>query len=272
MASMDSYEYRSMTWPEVRAAARDGRVVVIPAGTLEDHGLHLPVDTDVVIAEGICRATAERIPENVVLLPPIIHGFSPHHLDFPGTISIDYHTFIEWNRDITRSLARHGFRKFLFVNGHGSNRPVLDLSARMTIVESPDVHCGAISWWELSSVREIGGQVLDTGMVAHACEAETSIYLALDPEKVDMHQARREVPERVSPHFWLDLLDNRPPGARNPVHMTEYWSTVTGNGVMGDPTTATAEKGRALIEAASAELAEIILELQERPIVPRVQH
>lgn len=266
------YLFEKMTWLEVREAVKIGRVVLIPVGTLEDHGHHLPIDTDVVIAEGICRATAELLPDDILLLPPVVHGFSPHHIDFPGVVTIHYHTFIEWMLDITRSLAHHGFTRFLLVNGHGSNRPVLDLAARMTIVEHPEVLCGAMSWWELSAVREIAPSVLESEVVAHACEAETSVYLALQPEYVQMDKAFKDGTSRRSPHFWIDLLGNPPPGGRNPVHMTEYWSTVTDQGSMGDPTVATREKGQQLVAAAAGELAEIILELKARPIARRIPH
>ena len=79
--------YERLTWPEVRRAAAEDRVCVIPVGTLEDHGPHLPVDTDVRIITEICRRAAEEAPEEIVLLPTIPHGYDPHHMDFPGPIS-----------------------------------------------------------------------------------------------------------------------------------------------------------------------------------------
>lgn len=267
-----SFRFEKMTWPDVREAARAERLVLIPAGTIEDHGHHLPIDTDVVIASGICEAVAARLPEDILLLPPIVYGFSPHHIDFPGVVTVGYHTFVEWVLDITRSMQHHGFRRFLLVNGHGSNRPVLDLAARMTIVEHPHVQCGAVSWWELSSVREAAAACLESQVVAHACEAETSLYLALQPEHVHMDRAFPDGERRRSAHFWIDLLDNPPRGGANPVHMTEYWSTVTDQGTMGDPTSSTGEKGLRLLAAAADELAAIVQEMKARPILPRVPH
>lgn len=266
------YRYEKMTWPDIDRAAVDGRVILIPAGTLEDHGRHLPVDTDVVLAAGVCRAAAERIPQEVVLLPPITHGFSPHHIDFPGTITIAWKTFIEYVADINRSLIHHGFRKILIVNGHGSNRPVLDLAARLTVVEHPHAHCGVVSWWELTRVREVFAGLRESDWVAHACELETSAYLALDEAHVDMRQAERDVSFEKSPHFWSDLAGAPPPGYRNAVALTEYWSTVTRDGVKGDPTVATRAKGEALVRAAAEELVDIIREFRARPIRPRVAH
>ncbi len=84
MTNARQYTYSEMTWPEVGRAAGEDRVVVIPIGTLEDHGLHLPIDTDVRIIDAICKGACERTPGSVVLLPAVTHGYSPHHADFPG--------------------------------------------------------------------------------------------------------------------------------------------------------------------------------------------
>src|SRR5205085_3727540 len=101
-------EYGRLTWPEVRRAAAEDRVCLIPVATLEDHGPHLPIDTDLRITAEIARRTAAAAPEEIVLLPPIPHGYSPHHMDFPGTITIGWETFTRYCTDVGRSLAHHG--------------------------------------------------------------------------------------------------------------------------------------------------------------------
>lgn len=264
--------YEKLTWPEVDRLSREDRVVLIPAGTLEDHGPHLPLDTDVVIAGGVCERAAALVPADVVLFPPIVHGYSPHHMDFPGPITIRWDTFVEWVLDVTRSLAHHGFRRMLIVNGHGSNVPPLELAARLTIVERPEVLCAFCSWWDLSAVRQAWDAVGESAFASHACEAETSLYLALDGARVRMENA---VPDlegyQTSPHFWANLM-GRPykPGLKNPVRMMAWWSTFSATGTRGDPTKATAEKGLRLLEAAAGELAEVIRELRAREIRGRV--
>ena len=130
-------EYGRLTWPEV-ARGRRKRVPIVPVGTLEDHGLHLPIDTDVTLVEAICRATAERSEAHTVLLPSIVHGYSPHHMDYPGTVTIAWDTFCRYCTDVALSLVRHGFKRVLLVNGHGSNQNLVEMAARLTMVEEPE--------------------------------------------------------------------------------------------------------------------------------------
>ncbi len=264
------YLFEKLTWPEVNEAVRAGRVAILPAATIEDHGLHLPVDTDVVIATAVCERTARLIPDEVVLLPCVKVGYSPHHVDGPGVLTARWDVFIEYVKDITTSLAYHGFRKILIVNGHGSNRPNLDLAARLTVVERPDVQCAYLSWWDLLSVQQVFGAERESMWTSHACELETSVYLAVDPAHVQMDKARLDVHPNITRHFWSDLAGRRPDGYANPVSLVEYWSTVTETGTLGDPRCATAEKGEHVLAAAAGELVEIVRELRDRPVRPRV--
>src|SRR5579863_7261331 len=117
------YRYGEMTWPEVKAAAARPCVAIVPIATLEDHGPHLPIDTDLLLCASVCEEAASRAAGRVVLIPPINHGYTPHHLDFPGAITIGAHTLIEYGLDVCKSLAHHGFERILIVNGHGSNTP-----------------------------------------------------------------------------------------------------------------------------------------------------
>ncbi len=267
------YMFEHLTWEEVNDAVQAGKCALIPVGTLEDHGPHLPVDADVVIVSTICERTAQLAPEEMVLLPCIRIGYSPHHIDFPGTLTIRWTTFVEYVLDVTRSLAHHGFRKMLIVNGHGSNRPLLEMAARLTVVERPDVHCAFLSWWDLHDVQVAFNAVRESNVTAHACELETSVYLAVDEARVKMNRAARDTTYRMSPHFWGDLVGRKPdPSFKNPVGMTEYWSVDTRDGVKGDPTKATADKGKRVIEAGARELVEIIRELRARPVKERVAH
>ena len=139
--------YGEHTWPELRElAGRDDVVVVIPTATLEDHGYHLPIDTDVRLVEAIARGAVERVNaagagHRAMLFPTAVHGYTPHHMDFPGTVTLRWNVFVESLLDCGRSLCRHGFDRLLLVNGHGSNAPLVDLAARLINVE----HRGAVA-------------------------------------------------------------------------------------------------------------------------------
>ena len=269
MKKMQTNRLASMTWPEINKAAQQGRVAIIPAGTLEDHGLHLPVDTDIVIANRIGQNLADRIPDDVVIIPPITFGFSPHHLDGPGTITLRWDTFVESTHQIISSLFYHGFRKVLIINGHGSNEPVLDIASRQAILSNPDSQSAMISWWSLQKVQETVKNFRESVWTGHACELETSLYMAIDPSLVRADLFEEDINPYMSQHFWADLVSDAPEGFVNPVRINEYWSTVSKTGTWGDPRTSSAEKGNAIIEAAVSELIEIVQEYKLRPIRPR---
>jgi creatinine amidohydrolase len=265
--------YEEHTWPELRElAARDDLVVVIPTATLEDHGHHLPIDTDVrlveAIADGGVRRFNERGAARAMLFPTAVHGYTPHHMDFPGTVSLRWNVFVESLLDCGRSLCRHGFDRILLVNGHGSNAPLVDLAARLLNVEHRGAVCMASTLY-LSSPES--ARVLDEhrtsepGGMSHACELETSLYLTLRPDLVQMDKAVREIPD------WNANVWNDWPGG-GPLSYWPHWSAFSESGVMGDPTVATAEKGAAFLDQASDEVARFIDEVARRPHAPGRDH
>jgi creatinine amidohydrolase len=191
-------------------------------------------------------------------------------MDFHGTISISWDTFIRYVKDVCCSLAHHGFKRILIVNGHGSNTSPLDLAARLSTLEYKGrILCASVNHWDLRQVKEVGKTLRDSdyGGTSHACEYETSLYLALKPDLVDMSRA---VDERtpLPPSFQTDLLAGTHPegsGAR----LVPYWSMQTASGVMGDATKATREKGEKFLEAAIKGLIDLIRELKGTEIFPR---
>ena len=273
MASV-KYDYAEMIWNEIRDAAARDRVAILPVATYEDHGPHLPVDVDVVLATEICRRAAARIPEEVVLAPPVTHGYSPHHMDFHGTITIRWDTFINYVRDVCCSLAYHGFKRILIINGHGSNTSPLDLAARLSVIDFEGrILCANANHWGLRQARETGNALRDSdyGGTSHGGEYETSLYLALKPDLVDMDKAvdnRSPLPDS----FKTDLLAGGHPDGSD-ARMVPYWSSISPSGVMGDATKATQEKGEKFLEAAITGLIELVRELRGTPILERrVQH
>lgn len=256
--------YERLTWPEVRRAAGEDRVALIPVATLEDHGPHLPIDADLRIVSDICRRAAEDAPEEIVLLPAIPHGYSPHHMDFPGPITIAWDTFTRYCTDVGLSLAHHGFRRILYLNGHGSNQNLVEMAARLVMVERSDVLAAAAFYLSSPEAAALIAETResDRGGLAHACELETSIYLAIDPEAVAMDLAVDERSYPEGDHAWLDWADGS-------LKLMPWWSSFSATGVQGDPTKATAGKGKILLDAAVAECLHYVRELKEKPLAER---
>ena len=136
--------YEEHTWPELRELAeRDDLVVVIPTATLEDHGYHLPIDTDARLVTAIAERAVAASDGQALLFPTQVHGYTPHHLDFPGSVTLRWNVFVEALVDQGRSLCRHGFDRILIVNGHGSNQPLVDIAARLIGLEHRNAVCGS---------------------------------------------------------------------------------------------------------------------------------
>lgn len=249
------YRYDQLTWPEINAAVADQRCVILPTGATEQHGRHLPLDVDAFLCRSVCLEAGRRAPDRVLVLPPVPYGLNLHHIDFPGTVHIEPETFVAFCVDITKSVAYHGFRRILVVNGHGSNTPLVDLVARKTVLATPAL-CAAVNYFTLA--REAFEAVRETEVVAHADEMETSLYLHLAPDRVQMDRAVSgdDVPGRF---LSSDSTPDRP------ARFSDYWGRWTSDGVHGDPTAATAEKGKLIFEAAVGGLLELVDEWRAWP-------
>src|ERR1700722_5556285 len=188
------YRYEEFTWPEIREAVAQNRVAVLPVGTVEQHGPHLPLVTDVLTAGEMSRLAVASAPAESVLLPPVYYSFNEHHMDFPGTIAVEGPSIIKYVTDIGRSLARHGFRKILLVNGHGSNVPFLDVAAR-NITNSTAAVCAMASWGSLIPGSQLRGRRWRKlpAVIKTRCELETSVLLHLRPDLVQMEKAEKDI-------------------------------------------------------------------------------
>ncbi|TCZ57801.1 creatininase family protein [Roseicella aquatilis] len=239
---MPELRWERMTGPELKALAARDALVVLPIGSLEQHGPHLPVWTDSLCAHEIAlrgAAAAGDLP--VVVLPPMWMGLSEHHLPFGGTITLDHATFHAVLRCVVRSLLADGFRRLLIVNGHGGNIDPLAVSTRELAVEF-GIPVVTTTWPQLAP-QEIGAILTTQPGIQHACEGETALWLALDAAQV----RRDKVAEAMS---------NPPPNP--PAGMVRFWSfeeRAPRTGVRGDPRAATAEKGEAILAAVTAALA-----------------
>ena len=227
------FRYEKLTWPEINDAVELGKVCILPCSAVEQHGPHLPLDVDVICPTEIARGAGRLIPEKMLLLPTHCYGYTGHVMDFPGTINTHFEHFIDGMLDITKSLAYHGFKKIILLNGHGSNWPNLDLVARRTNLET-DAECVPICWWGLLTVdKEFmprWRQSKFPGGCAHACELETSLYLYLDGDNVRKDQIKNgtiSFNEEDSPFMWVDLF-----GA-GPATLISWTSSYSETGVLG---------------------------------------
>jgi creatinine amidohydrolase len=239
-----------MTHEEVNEAVLQGRVVTIPVAQLETHGPHLPIDVDVVQVQHVVDEAAARAPEVFVAAPPIYYGFSEHVMDFPGTMNIRPEVMMEYLFDVCRSFARQGFERIVLVNGHGSNRPICEIVTRRVTNETSAM-CATLGHLTLSRAVLKAIRESPPGGTAHACEAETSEYLYLRPELVQMDKAIDEYAPDYRPWRCDDFTEDA-----GPVHFMEFWSQRSKTGTEGAPSFATAEKGQQLLEAAIEKLIE----------------
>jgi creatinine amidohydrolase len=258
--------YGQLTVDEVRQADKD-RVVILSVSATEDHGPHMPLDTDTVLGMAVVNGAAEKAPNDILVMPPIPYGFNEHHKDFPGVIWVGPETLISFITDVTKSLAHHGFRRILLFNSHGSNHPVLDLAARKTVIQS-DVICVSTSYWNLISRRINELRKSEIGGIAHAGEFEAAIYLYLHPELVNLDKAEKRILHNPDSKFFnLDLA-----AGGSPASLMRWWSEITPDGTMGDPTVADSETGRLFLEAAVDETVELVQEIRSLPTLKRVDH
>jgi creatinine amidohydrolase len=263
------YRYEKLTWPEINDAVDLGKVCIVPCGSVEQHGPHLPLDVDIVCPQGIALGAGKQIPEKLLVLPPVWYGYTAHVMDFPGTINTHYQTFIDQVLDIAKSLAYHGFKKIVLLNGHGSNMPNLDLASRRANLET-DAECILIGWWNLLTVdKEFlprWRQSKFPGGCAHACELETSLYLHLDGDNVRTDQIKNGLASynaENNPFNYCDLFGS------GPATIVSWTSSYSEIGVMGEAELATAEKGRQAFEEAVKQLTRFIAYFKDRPKDPR---
>jgi len=202
----------------------------------------------------VAGKAAERV--GALVAPPVTYGYNEKELGFPGTISLKTETLMAVLYDICDSLARTGFRYVVLLNGHGYNTFIVPQVAHK-VAEKLPILCAAITYWDL--VLDVAKEVRESerGGMAHACEFETSAMLYLDPARVDMSVAVDEFPRVEGKHTWLELIE------RSPIIMRPRFDVLTTSGVCGRPTLASAEKGRAIVEAAVDRLAAFLESFQK---------
>jgi creatinine amidohydrolase/Fe(II)-dependent formamide hydrolase-like protein len=246
------FEWAELSWPQAKQCLESVDIALLPVGAIEQHGPHLPLDTDAFDAEHLAReiARACSAPKPLVL-PLIPYGVSYHHDDFPGTVSVSNDGLARFVYDVGMSVARNGVTKLIIINGHGGNSATLHHAAQMINRDARIFTCvdtGESSDPDIYSLAESKNDV-------HAGEIETSTSLATRPHLVDMKKAKAFVPE-----FSTRYLDFT---SKYSVGWYARTAQISPTGVFGDPTKATAEKGRTFWESSIRHLVTLVEHLKE---------
>ena len=251
-ADESEYEWARLTWPLAKSILKGIDIALLPVGAIEQHGPHLPVDTDAFDAAYLARQVAKACqPPRPLVLPLIPYGVSYHHDDFPGTLSVSNDSLAKFVYDVGVSAARNGITKLIVINGHGGNSATLHHAAQMINRDTRIFTCvdsGETSDPDIYAIAETKNDV-------HAGEIETSTSLAVRPELVDMKKAKAMVP-RFSTKY-LDFT------SKYSVGWYARTENISKSGVFGDPTRASAEKGRAIWEVQIRHLVSLVEHLKE---------
>ena len=248
-------ELARMTTEDAARALGVARLAVIPVGSCEQHGAHLTLDTDTAIAEALARRLVSDLGEEAVLCPTFGYGLSEHHLGFAGTLTLRPATFLAVLADLLESLEHAGLRRVLIVNGHGGNTDGLRLAARAARRDRGMLVAAVM--WAVLAADEVAA-VAQSPAYGHACETETSVALALVPDRV-----RADRLERAGERYRVDELTDPPRAAVDePVWLHEW----TADGALGDPARATRTDGRRIVEAVHERATAYARRLMDRPL------
>lgn len=243
--------WSELRWPELKSLATSETIVIIPVAAIEQHGPHLPVVTDTMLAREVAARSAKIIAETrpVLVTECIWTGLSEHHMAFGGTFTLDFPTFLAVISGVVRSLHRHGFQNVFLMNAHGGN-----IAALQTVVDELTRDLGmklvTATYWTLGA-KELGAHLERQRGIRHACEAETSMMMALAPDLVDRN--RFEEAACADPRDERKAIDDRS-------YRWRSFADKTPSGALGDPRVATAEKGRLLLDTAARSVAARLLD------------
>jgi creatinine amidohydrolase len=243
-----------LTTEEVADLQRRDYTLVLPTGSTEQHGPHLPLDTDIFLAEQVAFAGADGI--EALVLPSLPYGYNQKEVAFAGTVSLRATTFLDMLVDLGQSLGRQGWSRLMIVNGHGWNNDILRTAVHI-LNESPGLIAACSSYWTLcaGSVEGQRDSPIPGGM-AHACEFETSLMLHLRPQSVRLDMCVDEISYRRSRHHHHDLF------RKSPVFLPEPFDRLSESGVIGTPSLASAAKGEIWFRAAARALKEFLTDFR----------
>ncbi len=242
-----------MIWPEVEEALSTVKVAIVPVGSCEQHGPNGTFVTDYTVAYEMSKRLAERCGDKVLVFPPVTYGYSAHHMAFPGTVTLSVNTLTSVLVDIALAIAKHGFEKVLFVNGHGGNVPSLTSAVQILKYEHK-----VSAFWSSCGPSIIPGGGADRffpdrekPFSGHADEVEMSYAMYLKPELV--REKREKGIKQVS---IFNDCENFVAGSQG---VWNWKNDMTFNGSQGDARKASAEIGGRMVEEILDQL-EILVE------------
>ncbi|MEA1964147.1 MAG: creatininase family protein [Candidatus Aerophobetes bacterium] len=250
-----------LSWLEIKELTKRVQTIIMPIGSVEEEGPHLPVGVDSIISSEIAKRIAENTNTLVAPLMPL--GYSDWHMGFTGTITLSFDTLLQMLRDVLASLIKNGFKKFMFLNAHDGN----DAAIRFTAHEMRKKHSvlvSAINLWRLSKdmIKDI--PEIEEKDFLHGGEIMTSVMLALRPDLVDMNKAQTEYAYVNSGSSNFIQKDS------DVVQFKDYCMNVfrlshevTKSGVMGNPMKATREKGEKIVDKWVSYLSESVKEFKK---------
>lgn len=232
----EEYRLAKLTWPEAERRIEECNIVLVPIGSTEQHGPALPLDNDHFVAERIASMSAERLWDDlkVTVAPTIAYGYSPHHMEFKGTVTLQESTLANVIVDICSSLAQHGFAKIVLVNGHGGNGTAIS-NALHILRDMRSAKIYHIDWWAMASDKI---QEVATKPVFHGCDMETSVSWYLGQRVLEDRRVDEPGRDLVPGFIGANLVES---GMR----ISTAWSMkeISDSGVVGYSTQATKEKG-----------------------------
>lgn len=254
--------FATRTAPEIaELAEQPGSLLVVPVGSIEQHGDHLPVATDTLLVSAVTSACTERLHEEedvpVLVGPPVWSGHSPHHMSFGGTLTGEFDTLLDLLEEVAASGLDNGFDAVVFVNGHGGNTSLIGAAVSTVGGAHPDAEVLGLTYFELAASFADEIRESDPGGMAHGGEFETSLMLHCHPESV-RDDADAEYLEDPYDHTNEDLLVSGPVSVYRP--FDEY----SDSGAIGDPGLASAAKGERFFDGIVDELSDLLSEVHER--------
>jgi len=256
----NEWEWAGKLYAAIRDVGRqNGSVLVIPVGSVEQHGHHLPVITDTLLVEAMVHGGAEALQDDVPVLvtPPVWCGFSPHHLSFGGTLSLEFDHLRQMLEDIGQTGLENGFDAICFVNGHGGNAALIN-AVVSTLGKTTDAEVLGTTYFTLATSEIADLRDSDAGGMAHGGEYETSLMMYLRPDLVVNSMINDGT--RWDEHYdWGgdDLLDSGSLSVYRPFE--EYSDT----GDIGAPELASADKGERIYEIVTEELGALFTAIHE---------